>query len=335
MRVLPDTWDHLHGSMAGPMHELDWAQASVDAFGLTPHMVVLGPPERPRAIAQLALVHGRLETIGVRQLSEPTDFLSADDEAAAELGEAMARTRLPLLLRRTPADSKVLASLRSASKGALVMERPMSSCPVLSLDETWGDAESHLSSKRRQDFRRARRRADQIETEVLIPTPEETPPLVATALEIEKRSWKGRNGTAILQLPGRADFFHRYCMMKAADGSLRLSFLRVDGETAAMQIAVERDDAYWLLKIGYDETYARCSPGQLMIADTIGWAARRGLRSYEFLGKAEDWISIWTETVRPCVAMAIYPPRPASLTGVFRDATEVVSHGIRQRKLAK
>jgi hypothetical protein len=329
---VPDSWDNLKGSAAGPMHERNWAVACIEAFELEPFIVAVGPPEKPYALAPLALVHGRLEAIGVRELFEPMDFLASDEEAALELVEALARLRVPLLLRRLPNSSLALPLLRKAWRRALVVERPMSSCPVLALDEGWVDPESRLSSRRRSDLRRARRRAGHVEAEVLTPTVEETPALVELALAIEMRSWKGRNGTAILQNPVRSAFFRRYCELAAAAGSLRLAFLRVDGDAAAMQIAVERDDAYWLLKIGYDEKFSRCSPGQLLIAHSIGWAATRGLSAYEFLGTAEPWIDLWTESQRPCTAIGVYLPGPRSAVAAARDAREFAQSKLHQRK---
>jgi CelD/BcsL family acetyltransferase involved in cellulose biosynthesis len=217
----------------------------------------------------------------------------------------------------------------------MVIERPMGGCPVLALDESWADPDAHLSSRYRSDFRRARRRAQRVEAEVLSPSAEEAPGLVEAALNVELRSWKGRSGTAVLQLPGQAAFFRRYCAMKAQDGSLRLAFLRVDGEDAAMQIAVERDEAYWLLKIGFDERHARCSPGQLLVHHTIAWAAARKLVSYEFLGKADTWIKVWTEAERPCVAVASYPLRPASALAALHDAREFVNWKLKKKRGAK
>jgi len=317
------------------MHERDWFQACVEAFHLEPFIVAVGPPERLRAIAPLARVHGRLEAAGVRQLSEPMDFLAADEEAVLELAEALAHLGMPLLLRRVPTSSPLRPALRRAWQGALVIERPISGCPVLVLDKSWAEPEERFPTRRRADFRRARRRAGCFEAEILSPTPDLTPALVEIAMDIEMRSWKGRYGTAVLQRPGCADFFRRYCMMKATDGSLRLAFLKIDGEYAAMQIAVERDNAYWLLKIGYDDRYLRCSPGKLLTSYSIGWAAARGLTAYEFLGKAEPWINLWTKSQRTCVAIGVYPARLASGPAVVRDAWELVTYTLRQRRLAR
>jgi hypothetical protein len=40
---------------------------------------------------------------------------------------------------------------------------------------------------------------------------------------------------------------------------------------------------------------------------SVKYAAVRGLKSYEFLGTAEPWTRVWTESLRRCVALRAYP----------------------------
>ena len=72
-------------------------------------------------------------------------------------------------------------------------------------------------------------------------------------------------------------------------------------------MAVEVYDRLWLLKIGFDESLARCSPGFLLIAESLAHAHARGLRSYEFLGAAESWEERWRPAARPCGVVLFYP----------------------------
>ena len=97
------------------------------------------------------------------------------------------------------------------------------------------------------------------------------------------------------------------CRGRSERGLLRLVFLRINEEVAGMQIAIECDDRFWLLKIAYDEKFATCSPGTLLMLHSVKHAAVRGLKSYEFLGTAERWTRPWTESLRRCVALRAYP----------------------------
>src|SRR5262249_3804133 len=177
------------------------------------------------------------------------------------------------------------------SKGILIT-RPATGYPWIELDESWSDPERKLSQSRRSSLRRALRKAEEIgtiECEILTPQPHDLPPLLAESLRIEAANWKGRTGSALLSDSDRRRFFEQYTAIASERGILRLCFLKIGGHAAATQIAVESGGGFWLLKVGYDETFARCSPGNLLMIESLRYAATRGLRTYEFLGSEEPW----------------------------------------------
>ena len=147
------------------------------------------------------------------------------------------------------------------------------------------------------------------------------------AFRVEAAGWKGRARTALAHDSTRQAFFRRYAAAASSRGILRLCLPRIGGRAAAMQIAVETGGRFWLLKVGYDERFARCSPGSLLLLETIRHAAARGLRSYEFLGNAEPWTRPWTREVRPCVHLEAYPFKAR---GVGRLATGAAAVGGRR-----
>ncbi len=108
--------------------------------------------------------------------------------------------------------------------------------------------------------------------------------------------------------------------MASAKGILRLCFMRIGGKLAATQIAVESGGRFWLLKVGYDEDFGRCSPGHLLMIETLRYAAERGLQTFEFLGSAEPWTSVWTTQVRPCLSVWAYPYNCRGLAAFTWDA---------------
>jgi CelD/BcsL family acetyltransferase involved in cellulose biosynthesis len=164
---------------------------------------------------------------------------------------------------------------------------------------------------------------------VLSPTPAELEPLVNEALRVEAAGWKGRARTALAHDSTRRAFFRRYATAASSKGILRLCLLRIGSQTAAMQVAVETGGRFWLLKVGYDERFARCSPGSLLLLETIRHAATRGLRSYEFLGNAESWTRPWTQTVRRCVRLEAYPFRAGGVGGLATDAATLGGRRLR------
>ena len=120
--------------------------------------------------------------------------------------------------------------------------------------------------------------------------------------------------------PDRRRFFHELAEASAADGCLRVAVLRIGGQTAAMQLAVEQGRRLWLLKIGYDERFARCSPGTLLLLETMRWAAGAELEAVELLGRREPWTRFWTDEARDCVAIHAYPATLHGVRSIVSDA---------------
>jgi len=327
---LAPAWDELASSLPSPMQQLAWLQAAVALPGLSLHALAL---DDGSAVAPLEARQGRLEAATVSRLYEPVDLLWRDGEALGRLADALARLRVPLLLRRVPAASPSPRALEAAyGRRAITAVRPQPALPVLELATCSQGAEAVLNRGRRSDLRRARRLAGElgeVEFQLLSPAPADASRLLSVALDVEARGWKGRAGTALAQDATRLPFYRRYTLERAAAGALRLAFLRIDGRPVAMQIAVEHANSLWLLKIGYDEAFARCSPGQLLLAEVIRLSATGGLHSIEFLGSAAPWTREWTRVERPCVAAAFYPLRPRSALPLAHDAGQILG-----RKLA-
>ena len=329
---LGDHWDRLARKSGSPIEQYIWAKACAEALSdrYRPYVLAVGPPDRPVAIAPLARRRrplAPLELLGVHELREPMDFLYANASAAAALVRVLAEQRTPLRLKRFPVHSFGLAAVGHAyRKRGLVLSRDAGGCPYIRLDERHTDPEQGLSARRRSDLRRARRRAERlgsVSCEVLSPAPAELEPLVDEAFRVEEASWKGRAGTALVHDSTRQAFFRRYLAAASSKGILRLGLLRIGGRTAAMQVAVETGGRFWLLKVGYDEEFARCSPGSLLMLETIRHAAGRGLRSYEFLGNAESWTQAWTREVRPCVHLETYPFKARGMGALATSAAAV------------
>ena len=312
-----DGWRALGAQSGGPIEQPEWAAACLDANPAAGRLRVFAVRRGDRLVAIAPMVaksvRGVTRTVmlGVDSQHEPMDLLAADPEALEALARSLARDSRPSVFGRLPADSASVAALRTAFRGhALIVARPRAPFPHIALDESWIEPESHLSPRRRSDLRRAGRRAEQlgeVRADLLAPEPRDVDSLLDEAFRVEASSWKGASGTAIAFDPPKEAFIRSFARRASERGSLRLSFLRIDGRAVAMQIAVVQGGGYWLLKIGYDEEFARCSPGILLLRESIASAARLGLSSFEFLGASESWIAPWTERERGTVCISAYP----------------------------
>lgn len=340
--ALEDAWRMLAGEVDSPLAQFSWTRACLTAFstGAMPHVVALRRHDKLVAVAPLVKkrLHGvrRLMLAGLSDLHEPMDLVWTDERALQRLIAALARGGTPLFFERMPANS---LSLRKLKRGyccrAIVIARPQATCPFIALDESWLEPEGHLNSGRRSDFRRARRKAEQlgqVTTEIRTPDLNELPDLLDTAFDVEAKSWKGETGTALAHDAHRAVFYRQYAEAACVEGILRICFLRIGDRVAAMQLAVEHGGGFWLLKVGYDSRFAACSPGLLLMRDTIRYAVEAGLSSYEFLGRAETWTRVWTSTEHPYVSLRVYPLGVRGLAALAADTAVAIHQRWRKKR---
>jgi CelD/BcsL family acetyltransferase involved in cellulose biosynthesis len=248
----------------------------------------------------------RLEFVGAEALHEPTGLLARDAAARSTLVADLFRLRRPLMLQRVTGAGEIEDVERAARRrGVLIVKRTAPSLAV-----PLHGAAVELSAKLRYDIKRARTRASghgAVSMDVVTPRREDVDEQLDMFIRVEASGWKARNGSAMSVNRRMQSFFRTYARMAAQAGTLRMFFLRVGDRVAAAQIAVEVYERLWVLKIGYDEALSRCSPGFLLTAEAIGYAARQGLRSYEFLGAAEAWEQRWRSETRACALVAFYP----------------------------
>lgn len=274
--------------------------------------------------------------LGMSRLNEPGDFAYADHEALAALVRRSIGFGRPILMGRLPAETPTIDVFRRMAKGrGIVIVRPRASCPYIPIDESWQEPESHLTSRRRSDFRRARRRAEEqgaVQAEVLSPGTDQIDSLLDTAFAIEASSWKGAAGTALANDPIRGQALRKFADWASRAGLLRICLLRIGETYAAMQIAAEQNNAFWLLKIGFDPAFANCSPGNLLLAESLHYSAAKGLGSLEFLGTVEPWTQVWTQHERKCVSLRYYPFNPSGAFGLLMDGAGNLFRRLRSKR---
>jgi CelD/BcsL family acetyltransferase involved in cellulose biosynthesis len=84
-------------------------------------------------------------------------------------------------------------------------------------------------------------------------------------LALEKASWKGARGTALLSDPADAAFVRRLLQDLAARQDASVALLRVNGEAIAAQVLMYCGGTAYTWKTAFDAAYAKYSPGALLI----------------------------------------------------------------------
>ena len=86
-----------------------------------------------------------------------------------------------------------------------------------------------------------------------------------TFLTMEKASWKGEQGTALLSDSHDAAFVRRLLHNLAARGDASVALLRVDGAAIAAQVLMYCGATAYTWKTAFDSGFAKYSPGALLV----------------------------------------------------------------------
>ena len=86
-----------------------------------------------------------------------------------------------------------------------------------------------------------------------------------TFLVMEKASWKGEQGTALLSDPHDAAFVRRLLHNLAARGDASVALLRVDGVAIAAQVLMYCGATAYTWKTAFDAKFSKYSPGALLV----------------------------------------------------------------------
>ncbi|QLC22397.1 GNAT family N-acetyltransferase [Parasphingopyxis sp. CP4] len=126
--------------------------------------------------------------------------------------------------------------------------------------------EANVRKKKRKELNRlAKRLSEQGQLSFrTLEADESATPWIEAFLELERRGWKGRQGTALACNPNEAEFL--MTVAQGAHAARKLDFHRMDldGKPIAMLINFLTGKGGFSYKIAFDEDYARYSPGILI-----------------------------------------------------------------------
>lgn len=257
-----------------------------------------------------------------------------------------------LLINGMEDDEALLAALEAAASDLGVAWRPIASLQRAALRPTGASytawLEANLSRKKRSQLRRLAARLGETGTlsvDALGPG-EAVTPWIEDFLALEQAGWKGRRGTAVAGSEALERALRSAVERLAAHGDLGFWRLAIDGRPVAMLFAAMSGDRAWLVKIAHDESFARFSPGSLIILE----ASRELMASGRFslidscaMPGHPQIEHLWRDRVGICDVMIATPGTPdwlfALLSAAERSCRSVRAtakqalHAITRRKI--
>jgi CelD/BcsL family acetyltransferase involved in cellulose biosynthesis len=234
-----------------------WADARLT--GLMPVMPIRRAFKIPLPALVSAHPYGTLCT--------PTLDCACADGAATQLLQAARNTGAhALLLREVALDGATLTAFTDALRRDGLSPRVLNCHSRACLDAT-GDAEEllrdALGTKKLKELRRQRYRLAEhgaLSFEVAR-SPQDVFAAIETFLALEASGWKGKRGTALVQVEGDAIFIRRATRALAESGQCEIVTLRAGEMPIASGIVLRHQSRAFFFKLGVDERFAKFSPG--------------------------------------------------------------------------
>ena len=312
-RTQHQEWDALADRVAAPPFlRPGWIEAWCRAYAKAAP-TVLEVRRGGELAGVLPVIRRRRATAGPTNSHTPLfGPLAADEEAAAELaGRAVAELGGALVLEPVDPAHPATAAFADAllESGRLTLAESLRKAPYVAVEGSFDDYLKELSKNHRKQVARRRRRLEEAgHVTVEIQT---SPHGLASALEdfvqLESSGWKRGSGTAIASRRANRDFYTEIARWAAERGSLRLSFLALDGRPIAAELGLEEGGVLYALKGGFDPAYSGFGPGQLLTHESLSRCFAAGLESYEFLGRDEGYKLAWTSATRERVRLRAFP----------------------------
>ena len=289
--------------------------------------VMIGDGERFRAA--LPLMRGKFRKfVSIAEL--PTDPWSicgdllfdgsVGDAPLRFLVNVLERLELPLLSFEpvpitAPSWQRLLACAAERGWQSDVREQFRFGC--IDLRGDWSEQESRWSSNHRRHMHKALRRAERdggvkLRT-VVNPPVEEIAHWLSVGFTLEDRNWKGNAGSSVLRSFEKFAYFCDKATRATQAGELHLAFLEHQTEPVAFEFGFISKGVYFSPKVGYDESYSRLTPGQLLRYLLLQkLCEEQTVESVDFWGPLSPATAKWTTHSYPRGRVILAPPRLAS-----------------------
>jgi CelD/BcsL family acetyltransferase involved in cellulose biosynthesis len=260
---------------------------------------------------------GRLvrRRVGLENAHAPY-WAAAVDPRALERDPALAGALLDRLtggvecleLRRLPLDGPLARALKAAASARrwpmVELTNPVGEVG-LPLFGPWSNFHQTLSKNLRRDGRLLARLPGELSFEV-VEGGDRLEAELDACFALEARGWKGQLGTPVLADRAAHRFYRRLAQRASARGRLALYLLKLDGRLIAFEYDLRGGGRIECLKIGYDESLSRYSPGTGLRMLILRQAIERGEAREYRLGRESEWKRRWVSDLTRIGTLQVY-----------------------------
>jgi CelD/BcsL family acetyltransferase involved in cellulose biosynthesis len=134
-------------------------------------------------------------------------------------------------------------------------------------------------------------------------------------LEVEASGWKGATGrqTAIKLDARLINFYRSLCETFSPIDACEINLLKANGNCIAGQFCLVVGDTSYILKIGYDESYAHIAPGNMLLEYSLRRYWREGVVKYLNLVTGAPWHDNWNPLSYAVSNAYVFNATPAGL----------------------
>ncbi len=167
-----------------------------------------------------------------------------------------------------------------------------------SFEDYWAARGKNL----RQNMRKQRNKlqADGVSIAMrVVNDPNELGDAISRYGELESRSWKAEEGTAIRADNDQGRFYTALFTAAAEKGEAVVYEYLFDGKTVASNLCLRRDGTMVILKTTYDESIKTFSPAFMLNEELIqALFAEQQFQRLEYYGRVMEWHTRWTDKQR-------------------------------------
>jgi CelD/BcsL family acetyltransferase involved in cellulose biosynthesis len=316
LELLAPEWSRLCSAGAwndDPFCRPEWSIAYMHAYEVKPRVLAVTARLDGRLSAVLPLMRTRnlFWGVPVRMLRQPADTARFDLALSSEEIEASAAIKAlwhclredtswdVIELAKVPQSAAVWRLMAEAERdGFLTAFQRSFRTPILSLTgfEAGGEDPwlAQTSPRFRHELRRKTRRLQaqgNLRLERFNPA---TPETLERFYELERSTWKGEQGCAVLSNRCRLRYYNEIARALERLGYLTSYFLTLDDRLIAGNMCLACGGKLFGLRCAFDPDFSPYSPGHILINWVLRDCAARHISELHFMGQAFDYKLQWT-----------------------------------------